>query len=308
MYDALLAEMMPDRHRGWSLVLVGGLGTAGGYFAASSLSAWLQPIFGWRVLWLANLPTGLALIALGTFIPESARFLIARGRIEEAQRSMRRFRSAIRTGSDPRPEPNRSIAATGSPGRVVGLTVAGLTWGLINFGLLLWLPSDLVEKGYPVAVASALLARSALIALPTVVVFANLYGQWSSRGSLAIAIGVTLLGLVEVVRLEGAGSGDVIGPVALLIVGTNALIAILLPCAAESFALAVHARGTGWVAACTKAGGVAAQTAGVLGIAPAADTVAAILTVPAAAALVLILAFGGETRGCTVPGLDEAAA
>ena len=41
---ALLAEMMPNRHRGWSLVLVGGLGAVGGYFAASGLSALLQPI------------------------------------------------------------------------------------------------------------------------------------------------------------------------------------------------------------------------------------------------------------------------
>ena len=31
---ALLAEMMPNRHRGWSLVLVGGLGAAGGELAA----------------------------------------------------------------------------------------------------------------------------------------------------------------------------------------------------------------------------------------------------------------------------------
>ena len=33
---ALLAEMMPSEHRGWSLVLVGGLGAVGGYFAASA--------------------------------------------------------------------------------------------------------------------------------------------------------------------------------------------------------------------------------------------------------------------------------
>ena len=56
---ALLAEMMPNKHRGWSLVLVGGLGAVGGYFAASGFSALLQPIFGWRILWLLNLPTGL---------------------------------------------------------------------------------------------------------------------------------------------------------------------------------------------------------------------------------------------------------
>lgn len=40
---ALLAETMPSRHRGWALVLVGGLGAVGGYFAASALSALLVP-------------------------------------------------------------------------------------------------------------------------------------------------------------------------------------------------------------------------------------------------------------------------
>jgi len=88
---ALLAEMMPSSHRGWSLVLVGGLGAVGGYFAASGLSAVLQPIFGWRILWLANLLTGLTLVVLGAFIPESAKLLLARGRVDEAEAVMRRF-------------------------------------------------------------------------------------------------------------------------------------------------------------------------------------------------------------------------
>src|SRR5687767_7404331 len=93
---ALLAEMMPSKHRGWALVLVGGLGAVGGYFAASGLSALLQPLFGWRVLWLLNLPTGLSLVLLGAFIPESAKFLLARGRTEEARRVMQRFGSEAR--------------------------------------------------------------------------------------------------------------------------------------------------------------------------------------------------------------------
>src|SRR3954465_12013711 len=93
---ALLAEMMPSKHRGWSLVLVGGLGAVGGYFVASSFSALLQPFFGWRILWILNLPTGLSLVLLGAFIPESAKFLLSRGRREEAQRIMERFGSKAR--------------------------------------------------------------------------------------------------------------------------------------------------------------------------------------------------------------------
>jgi putative MFS transporter len=54
---ALLAETMPSKHRGWALVLVGGLGAVGGYFAASGFSALLVPTYSWRILWLINLPT-----------------------------------------------------------------------------------------------------------------------------------------------------------------------------------------------------------------------------------------------------------
>ena len=93
---ALLAEMMPSRHRGWALVLVGGLGAVGGYFAASGFSALLQPFFGWRILWILNLPTGLSLVLLGALMPESAKFLLARGRREEAQQVMERFGSKAR--------------------------------------------------------------------------------------------------------------------------------------------------------------------------------------------------------------------
>jgi putative MFS transporter len=77
---ALLAETMPSKHRGWGLVLVGGLGAVGGYLAASILSAWLQPLFGWRVMWLLNLPTGLLLIAMSGLLPESPKFLMHIGR------------------------------------------------------------------------------------------------------------------------------------------------------------------------------------------------------------------------------------
>ena len=84
---ALLAEMMPSKHRGWALVLVGGLGAVGGYFVASGFAATLEPIFSWRILSLINLPTGLILLGLGRFIPESAKFLLARGSQRRSARS-----------------------------------------------------------------------------------------------------------------------------------------------------------------------------------------------------------------------------
>ena len=175
---------------------------------------------------------------------------------------------------------------------------------MINFGLLLWLPADLVAKGYSVGVSSRLLAESALIAFPTVFVAAFLYSRWSTKWSLATMIAVTLAGLLLVLRLELAGSGSPVLPVALLIVGTNGIIAIVLPYAAESFPLRVRARATGWVAACTKGGGLLAQGLTISGIILTMGVSSLLVMVPTALSLALVVWFGRETRGRDLRDLD----
>jgi putative MFS transporter len=306
---ALLAEMMPSKHRGWALVLVGGLGAVGGYFAASGLSALLQPTFGWRILWLLNLPTGLSLVLLGGLIPESAKFLLARGRREEARAVMLRFGSKARTTRPAEAAAlasGSSVALTGRAffGKLSALSLAAICYGLINFGLLLWLPTDLVARGYSMAVSSKLLAESALIAFPTVFIVAYLYSGWSTKWSVVGSIAVATAGLAGVLWLEFTGSGSPVLPVALLIIGTNALIAMLLPYAAESFPLRIRGRTTGTVAACTKAGGMFAQLLAILALVPPLDVVSLIIIVPTLAALVLVAWFGKETRGRDLRDLD----
>ena len=306
---ALLAEMMPSKHRGWALVLVGGLGAVGGYFAASGFSAVLQPIFSWRVLWLINLPTGLSLVLLGAFIPESAKFLLARGRREEARRVMERFGSTARhtrTAEQIAIQKGPAVALTGKAffGKLLALSLAAICYGLINFGLLLWLPTDLVSKGYSVAVSSKLLAESALIAFPTVFVAAFAYSRLSSKWSVIGSIAIAIAGLLGVLQLEFTGTGSPVIPVALLIVGTNGLIAMLLPYAAESFPLRIRGRTTGIVAACSKAGGVFAQFLAILALVPPLSFVSLIIIVPTVVALALVAMFGKETRGRDLRDLD----
>lgn len=306
---ALLAEMMPSKQRGWALVLVGGLGAVGGYFAASGFSAVLQPFFGWRILWILNLPTGLSLVLLGAFIPESAKFLLSRGRREEAKRVMERFGSKarrVRPAEQLALERGSSVALTGRAffGKLFALSLAAICFSLINFGLLLWLPADLIEKGYSVGLSSKLLAESALIAFPTIFIVAYLYSSWSTKWSVVASLALTLAGLAGVLWLELTGSGSPVLPVALLIIGTNALIAMLLPYAAESFPLRIRGRTTGTVAACTKAGGMVAQLLAMLALVPALAVVSIAVMIPTAAALLLVAIFGKETRGRDLRELD----
>jgi MFS transporter, putative metabolite:H+ symporter len=313
---ALLAETMPSRHRGWALVLVGGLGAAGGYFAASGFSAWLEPVFSWRILWLLNLPTGLLLVLMGAAIPESAKFLLARGRKAEAQAVMAKFGTQSHELVDDEeeldfiphhsaPAPSGSLADRQFVGKTAALSIVAIAWGLINFGLLLWLPADLVAKGYSMAVSSALLAKSALIAFPTVFFVAFLYSRWSTKWALVSMIVLTGVGLVAVLLLETSAGMNPVVPIALLIIGSNGILAILLPYAAESYPLNVRGRATGWVAACSKLGGLLAQLLSITAMVPLLGTAALMIIAPIAVALVLVIRFGRETRGIDLRTLES---
>ena len=305
----LLAETIPARHRGWALVLVGGIGLVGGYLAASTCSSLLIGHFGWRILWFLGLPTGAALIALNRYIPESPKFLILHGRHDEAEAVLQRFGSTLREVTVRQDAPAIVTQPVKIWGVTAALTVCGLAWGLINFGLLLWLPADLQAKGYSAAVASRLLATSAFIALPTVAIAAFLYSRWSSKGSLIAMLVVTAAGLAGVMRLEtGAHQGlfaSPILPVALLIVGANGLIAVLLPYSAENYPLRSRGRGSGWVAGASKAGGLIAQGLSLAALAPPLGAAAWLMAAPVASSVLLVALFGRETRGRALAETDS---
>ena len=189
-------------------------------------------------------------------------------------------------------------------GKLFALSLAAICYGLINFGLLLWLPADLVSKGYSVELTSRLLAESALIAFPTIFVAAYVYSRVSTKWSVVGSVAVTLIGLVGVLGLELRMIPSPVLPVALLIVGTNGLIAMLLPYAAESFPLRIRGRTTGTVAACTKAGGMFAQFLAILALVPPLDIVSVIIFVPTVVAFVLLAIYGKETKGRDLRDLD----
>ena len=302
---ALLAEIMPTRHRGWCLVLVGGIGSVGGYFATSALSALLQPYFGWRIMWLINLPLALILIAVSPLLQESARFLQSMGRLEEARQTLARFGISIRQGSAN--APSAQSMASHSPvrlrrllGLTCALTLTALCVGFVNFGVLLWLPGSLMHEGRSVGAASELIARSSLIAAPTVVLVSWLYSIWSTKRTLVIAVSVTTLGLLAILLRDFKDVPVLSSPVlavVLLMIGTSGIISVLLPYSAESYPLRVRGRATGWVAGFSKGGGLLAQGLGTLALVPALGVAAGAVALPCLLAIVLLATLGHETHG-----------
>ena len=81
-----------------------------------------------------------------------------------------------------------------------GLLVCGVGWGLVNFGFLLWLPTNLRSMGMDAGAAGALLARSAFLALPGIALVIWLYHSWSSIKTLVLFIVLTTLSAADVLR------------------------------------------------------------------------------------------------------------
>ena len=271
-------------------------------------------MFGWRILWLLNLPTGLILVLLGGFIPESAKFLLARGRDAEARDgdgAVRRDRDAARRRRRRCPPERCSHALTGAKlvGKLVALVGRGDRLGADQFR--------------SAAVAARRSGRQGLfdggVEQAARRIRADRLPDGVRRGAALQPLEHQMVAghddRRDAARVWSAccgsnsrGGGSPVLPVALLIVGSNGIIAILLPYAAESFPLRVRGRATGWVAACTKAGGVAAQALSITALVPAMGVAAALIMVPTALALALCAWFGRETRGRDLRLLDEGVA
>jgi MFS transporter, putative metabolite:H+ symporter len=304
---ALLAECMPVKHRGWTLVLVGAFGLIGGWFAASGAATLFEPQFGWRIMWFLNAPTGLILIFCNRLIPESPRFLLARGRLTEARELVSRYAVQL----DPRqwvadaPPPRAAVDSATDllRGRyratTATLNFAATAWGLVNFGLLLWLPADLRDRGYSVSGSNELLFYSSLLALPTTMLVAWIYSQWSTKWTLFLLTVLTAVSLLGLLLLESGIAPIQDHPLllfSLLMVGVNGIIAVLLPYSAENYPVLIRGRATGLVAGSSKFGGLAANALTAVGLVPGLIVAASALALPIALSAGLVARYGRETR------------
>ena len=302
----LIAETIPARHRGWLMVLIGG-DIAGAYILTSWLSASLVPEYSWRILWLIGLPTGLALIVLCRWIPESPRFLLAHGRSEQARAVMARYGAqvAVDEGTDlaieERVKP-RFAQLFQSPLQrpTIVVVLLGLGAGLVSFGFQLWIPSNLRSLGFTEVTADKILRDSALIGFPLNFLVAWLYGFWSSRKTIGLLAGLTAASLLAFAAAGDAVADDRTLLYALLIVpiwGLSSVVAVLAAYSAEVYPTRVRSRGSGLAAGASKAGGVLIIALVVAAVAPPTITGTALIgAVPMALAALAALFLGVETR------------
>jgi MFS transporter, putative metabolite:H+ symporter len=302
----IMAETIPARHRGWLLVLIGG-DVAGAYILTSWLAAALVPSLSWRILWLIGFPTGVFLILLSRWIPESPRFLLAHGRTGEAENVMKRYGAVIVREQEREVE---AEAAAGSGIRqllrppflraTVVVVLLGLGVGLVSFGFQLWIPSNLQKLGFAEGAANRLLRNSAIIGFPLNFLVAWLYGFWSSRKTLILVTSLTALSLFGFVLAGTSVATNRFLLYTLLIMpiwGISSVVAVLSAYSAEIFPTRLRSRGSGLAAGISKAAGVVVIALVAVSVAaPSIADTALMGALPMALAAIAVALFGPETR------------
>ena len=164
----LTAEFMPSRIRGRA---TGSMMTAFpvGLLVAAGLSLFILPRWGWRALFLVGVLPALLLFFVARFMPESVRYLLSRGRIADATRTVEHIEKAAGVApvagaaGGARPEvvtaPGVTVLqlfAAGRARRTILLWIVSFCFLWSSNGILFMLPTILTQRGMPLSQALTL--------------------------------------------------------------------------------------------------------------------------------------------------------
>ncbi|ACK49369.1 major facilitator superfamily MFS_1 [Methylocella silvestris BL2] len=104
--NSTIQEMIPARYRGRTDLAINGSFWIGGALGAASSLALLDPAIidpetGWRLAFMIGSLIGLAVLVMRRFIPESPRWLVIHGRLDDADRIMDEIEASAGAGKAP---------------------------------------------------------------------------------------------------------------------------------------------------------------------------------------------------------------
>jgi len=146
--SVLLAEYAPTKVRGRQVALLESA-WAFGWLAALLLSRLIAPSYGWRAVFALSGAALALLPVLLASVPESLRFLVARGRLEEAEKLARKLGLEL---PERAPAARRGVRDLLKPPYSRRTLMLWTHWFMIVFtywGIFLWLPSILYARGVP---------------------------------------------------------------------------------------------------------------------------------------------------------------
>jgi putative MFS transporter len=263
-----VSEFMPTKYRGRSVTFATFFWT-GGSMAAALLGLVLVPAFGWQSMFIAGFIPALLLLPIWSLVPESVRFLVGKGKLDEAERIVDKL-STISTSQIEEQGDQVSVKAFAPEKKVplsqvfkgkygwltTGIWLMLFICGFVFYGLGAWLPTIFLKMGFGFVKS---LSYTAVI---------------TGSGAMGAVMGGTL---VDKIGYRGTLiSFFLISGTSLMLWGSapNAIVMVLLGVLTASFGFGaggvifaytsslyptiVRATGTGWAAFWQRCGGIVA--------------------------------------------------
>ncbi len=321
---ALVSEFAPPAHRG-RLIGVTQVLWVLGWSAAALGGGWFAEQLGWRgILGLGAAPIAVALV--GVFlVPESPRFLVARGRRREAldlsARMKRRHGIELPIAELPTrdtaglPGPRENLAAAPLLGfaelwgarfrrRTFTLWTTWLAMNAAYTGPITWLPVLLVSAGSARALELSALVGFSMV--PATILSSLLIDRVGRKPLMQGSLGAAAIGSVILVL----GRSDPVMTFGAIGVAGGILAAwpVVLSWAAEQYPTRIRATASGWASGFARLGSICAPVVIglLLGVASESLTLALL---PFAAllcgAVVSVTVFARETMGRTLEETSE---
>lgn len=320
-----LSEFIPPKKRGWFIGSLAGFFSFG-FVGAALLGRFVVPEFedGWRYAQVITALPILMLLWWRRSLPESPRFLLGKGRTDEARAIVETLENQViaATGKPLPPvdaprEVEPVVAPAPSPGLLQSLvimfgsamrrqtTVIWVIWFVVTFcyyGFFAWIPSLLVERGFTVTRSFEFSIIIYIAQIPGYF-SAAVCSDWLDRKR---TIALYLVGsTISAWCLSQADSaGAIVAAAAVLSFFLNGCYAGLYAYTPESFPTAIRATGCGFASAFGRVGSIMAPS--IIGVFSASLGFAGVFTMTTsvlAAGVVVLLAWGVNTKGYSLEAI-----
>ncbi len=202
---ALLSEWLPKRAQSRAIGLMSAAVPVGGLIGAAGVY-WLLPLYGWRGCFiLCGIVTLVIAVAIALFLPESADFMVAKGRRDRAEALLKRVLGHDATLADTAGV--ATVATTPAPaeGAVESMFASSYRrlnsgiWLLfvgINFvayGIAAWTPVYLTAAGFPLSQAIGVVFIHSLTAVSFAALTSLVIRRLGSRVPLLVCCAASFL-------------------------------------------------------------------------------------------------------------------
>lgn len=311
----LVSEYSPPEARGKFIVLLESFWGCG-WLAAALISYLIIPSYGWHMAFLIGALPALYVFHFWRTVPESVRYLIDKGKIQEAHNIVRGLEKAA-AGLTPA---NQAIAL---PKRETGgicfnelwkpsfrrrTVVLWLIWfGIVYsyYGIFTWLPSLMVGQGYTVIKTFQYVLIMTLAQLPGYFTAAFLVDRIGRKLTLSSFMAMSAVcayffgqgGSQEIVLFWGS-------MMSFFNLGAWGVVYTYTP---ELYPTRMRAFGSGWAAAIGRIGGILAPTVVGLMITDSSgfNKVFLMFTCIMFTVALVVLIFGEETKGKSLDVISE---